>query len=100
MRDIAIQCELPIKIIDIRRINMEYILIRNEDGNYSKWVVYDYDIKRDCYHIALDKNKAIISSIGKSKIIEKDGKFYSDDMKINKEKYDFAFTSFGTINNL
>lgn len=76
---------------------MESIFIKNELGKYSKWDVYDYDSERDCYHIELSTDKAVISSIGKSKIIEKDGKYYSEIEKPIEEKFDIAFTSFRTI---
>lgn len=77
---------------------MEYILIRNEKDKYSKWVVNDYDEKRKCFHIALNDDKSIISTIGENKIEQReDGKYYSDIVKPIKEKFNFAFTSFGSI---
>lgn len=77
---------------------MENILIRNEKGIYSKWLVTDYDEERNCFHIALNDDKSIISTISKNKIVQKEnGKYYSDVEKSIKEKYNFAFTSFGSI---
>lgn len=71
------------------------ILILNEKGKYSAWVIEDEFEKY--YNISLSSNRAIISAISKKKIYWKDNVMYSDYTKKIKEIYNFAFASFRII---
>jgi hypothetical protein len=71
------------------------IKILNEFGDYSLWSIYD--TMEDHYKIELVFNRAIISTINKSKIRIENDCMISDHIKYITEKYNFAFSAFKVI---
>lgn len=75
---------------------MDYILIKNENDKYSKWIIDDDN--EWYYNISLSSNRSIVSAIGKNKIQKENEIKKSNIVKPCKEKYEFAFASFRILN--
>ena len=80
---------------------MEYIYIKNEKTEYSKWKIKEYieteEGKYNFYNICLDRDKSIISTISEWKVYKSENKLYSDHVIDTSNSLEFAFTPFGSI---